>query len=67
MVHVDRKAILAHGVSLALRWSSASSGQPLDAARYFIVIPDNLGHGKSSKPSDGLRARFPRYWLSRHD
>src|ERR1041385_97926 len=36
-------------------------GQLLDAARYFIVIPDNLGHGKSSKPSDGLRAKFPRY------
>jgi homoserine O-acetyltransferase len=36
-------------------------GQLLDAARYFIVIPDNLGHGKSSKPSDGLRARFPKY------
>jgi homoserine O-acetyltransferase len=36
-------------------------GQPLDAARYFIVIPDNLGHGQSSKPSDGLRGRFPKY------
>ena len=36
-------------------------GQLLDAARYFIVIPDNIGHGKSSKPSDGLRAKFPRY------
>ncbi len=36
-------------------------GQPLDASRYFIVLPDALGHGKSSKPSDGLHARFPRY------
>ncbi len=36
-------------------------GQPLDAAKYFIVVPDGLGHGKSSKPSDGLHARFPRY------
>jgi len=36
-------------------------GQPLDASKYFIIIPDNIGHGKSSKPSDGLRARFPRY------
>jgi homoserine O-acetyltransferase/O-succinyltransferase len=36
-------------------------GQLLDATRYFIVIPDNVGHGKSSKPSDGLRAKFPRY------
>jgi homoserine O-acetyltransferase len=36
-------------------------GQPLDATRYFIILPDSIGHGKSSKPSDGLRARFPRY------
>lgn len=36
-------------------------GQPLDAARHFIVLPDNIGHGQSSKPSDGLRAKFPRY------
>jgi len=36
-------------------------GQPLDAARYFIILPDAIGHGKSSKPSDGLRAKFPRY------
>jgi homoserine O-acetyltransferase len=37
------------------------SGQLLDANRYFIILPDALGHGKSSKPSDGLHARFPRY------
>jgi homoserine O-acetyltransferase len=36
-------------------------GQPLDAARYLIVLPDGIGHGGSSKPSDGLRARFPAY------
>ncbi|MEO3470349.1 alpha/beta fold hydrolase [Roseomonas sp. CAU 1739] len=36
-------------------------GQPLDAARYFIIIPDALGVGNSSKPSDGMRASFPRY------
>jgi homoserine O-acetyltransferase/O-succinyltransferase len=36
-------------------------GQPLDAARYFLVLPDNVGHGQSSKPSDGLRAKFPAY------
>jgi homoserine O-acetyltransferase/O-succinyltransferase len=36
-------------------------GQPLDAAKYFIVLPDGIGHGKSSKPSDGLHARFPHY------
>jgi homoserine O-acetyltransferase/O-succinyltransferase len=36
-------------------------GQLLDAARHFIVLPDGIGHGGSSKPSDGLHARFPRY------
>lgn len=37
------------------------AGQPLDTTRYFLILPDNLGHGRSSKPSDGLRARFPTY------
>src|SRR5687767_8502974 len=37
------------------------AGQILDATKYFIVLPDGLGHGKSAKPSDGLRARFPQY------
>lgn len=37
------------------------TGQPLDATRYFIVLPDGIGHGKSSRPSEGLHARFPRY------
>ncbi len=36
-------------------------GQPLDINRYWIILPDNLGHGGSSKPSDGLRMRFPAY------
>ncbi|WP_260597452.1 alpha/beta fold hydrolase [Sphingomonas endolithica] len=36
-------------------------GQPLDIRRYWIILPDGIGHGKSSKPSDGLRMRFPRY------
>ena len=36
-------------------------GQLLDATKYFIILPDNVGHGKSSKPSDGLHARFPQY------
>jgi homoserine O-acetyltransferase len=36
-------------------------GQLLDAKKYFIVLPDGIGHGKSSKPSDGLHARFPKY------
>ena len=34
------------------------AGQPLDASRYFIILPDAIGTGKSSKPSDGLRAAF---------
>jgi homoserine O-acetyltransferase len=37
------------------------AGQLLDATRYFIVLPDGIGHGKSSKPSDGLRAKFPQF------
>jgi homoserine O-acetyltransferase len=36
-------------------------GQPLDANKYFIIIPDAIGVGKSSKPSDGMKAQFPRY------
>ena len=36
-------------------------GQPLDAAKYFIVLPDAIGTGKSSKPSDSLKAQFPKY------
>ncbi|MDB5621216.1 alpha/beta fold hydrolase [Tardiphaga sp.] len=36
-------------------------GQPLDAAKYYIIIPDSIGHGKSSKPSDGLKTAFPKY------
>ena len=37
------------------------AGQLLDATKYFVVLPDGIGHGKSSKPSDGLKARFPQY------
>jgi len=37
------------------------AGQPLDAAKYFIIIPDGIGHGKSSKPSDGMKTAFPNY------
>src|SRR3982750_3249986 len=35
--------------------------QPLDATKFFIVLPDGIGHGKSSKPSDGMHAKFPHY------
>jgi homoserine O-acetyltransferase len=37
------------------------AGQPLDAAKYYIIIPDGIGHGKSSKPSDGMKTGFPKY------
>src|SRR4051794_21559257 len=36
-------------------------GQPLDIRKYLIILPDNIGHGKSSKPSDGMHMRFPKY------
>jgi homoserine O-acetyltransferase len=36
-------------------------GQPLDASRYYLILPDALGTGQSTRPSDGLRAKFPRY------
>ena len=38
-----------------------AAGQPLDVGKYFIILPDAIGHGGSSKPSDGLEAAFPRY------
>ena len=38
-----------------------SKGGPLDAARYFLIFPDNLGNGRSTRPSEGLRAKFPKY------
>jgi homoserine O-acetyltransferase len=38
-----------------------AAGAPLDTEKYFIVLPDAIGHGQSSKPSDGLHAKFPRY------
>jgi homoserine O-acetyltransferase len=37
------------------------AGQPLDAATHYLILPDDIGHGESSKPSNGLRAKFPRY------
>jgi len=36
-------------------------GQPLDASKYYVIIPDGIGHGKSSKPSDGMKTAFPAY------
>jgi len=37
------------------------AGQPLDVTKYFVILPDGIGHGKSSKPSDGMHAKFPSY------
>jgi homoserine O-acetyltransferase len=53
----DGKAWLIHSLAEEL----FSAGAPLDAAQYFIVLPDGIGRGGSSKPSDGLRANFPHY------
>ncbi len=61
--------VLLHGTSGAgTSWLLPSladelykAGQPLDAAEHFIIIPDSIGVGGSSKPSDGLRAKFPHY------
>ncbi len=36
-------------------------GQPFDITKYFVILPDNIGHGQSSKPSDGMRMKFPAY------
>ena len=41
-------------------------GQPLDASKYYIIIPDGIGHGKSSKPSDGMKTAVPEIRLRRH-
>jgi len=66
---IDNAVLLLHGTSgTGKNWLLPSladelfgAGQPLDASRYFIVMPDGIGRGGSSKPSDGLRAKFPHY------
>jgi homoserine O-acetyltransferase len=66
---IDNAVLLLHGTGgsgrqfLAPQFASElfGPGQPLDIARYYIIMPDNIGHGRSSKPSDGLRMRFPHY------
>jgi homoserine O-acetyltransferase len=67
--HVNNAVIIMHGtggsgrafLGPAFGGELFGEGQPLDAAKYFIILPDAIGHGKSSKPSDGLHARFPHY------
>jgi homoserine O-acetyltransferase len=66
---VDNAVLIVHGTGgsgrslLVDRFAGVLFGkdQPLDANRYYIILPDAIGHGRSSKPSDGLHARFPRY------
>src|SRR5438094_303895 len=60
--HVNNAVLIMHGTGGSGRGFLSDSfagelfraGQPLDAAKYFIILPDGIGHGKSSKPSDGL-------------
>jgi homoserine O-acetyltransferase len=67
--HVDNAILLLHGTGgdahslLNPIFSDVlfGPGQPLDTAKYFLILPDDIGHGQSSKPSDGLHARFPAY------
>jgi homoserine O-acetyltransferase/O-succinyltransferase len=66
---VDNAVLILHGTGGAgtslIRPSFTGEligpGQLLDASKYFLIFPDDIGHGKSSKPSDGLRAHFPHY------
>jgi len=67
--HVDNAVLVMHGTGgsgrslLVEKFAGVLFGkdQPLDATRYYIILPDAVGHGSSSKPSDGLHARFPHY------
>src|ERR1041385_520694 len=67
--HIHNAVLVMHGTGgngrafLSANFAGELFGkdQPLDATRDFIILPDAIGHGKSSKPSDGLRAKFPHY------
>jgi homoserine O-acetyltransferase len=67
--HVDNAVLLLHGTGgdahslMNPVFSDVlfGPGQPLDITRYFLILPDDIGHGQSSKPSDGLHMRFPAY------
>ena len=67
--HVDNAVLVLHGTGgsgrnfLSDRFAGVlfGTGQLLDAGRYYLILPDGIGHGKSSKPSDGLHAHFPHY------
>jgi homoserine O-acetyltransferase/O-succinyltransferase len=77
--HVTNAVMIVHPTTVEGGWYLRTKafagelfgpGQLLDANRYYIIAPDAIGHGKSSKPSDGLHARFPHYdyeiWLKRN-
>ena len=67
--HTDNAVLLLHGTGgsahslLNPAFSDVlfGPGQPLDIRRFYIILPDDIGHGQSSKPSDGLRMHFPHY------
>ena len=67
--HVDNAVLLLHGTGgnaeslFAPQFSNVlfGPGQPLDIKKFYLIFPDDIGHGQSSKPSDGLRMRFPHY------
>jgi homoserine O-acetyltransferase len=67
--HTDNAVLLLHGTGgdahslLNPIFSDVlfGPGQPLDITKYFLILPDDIGHGSSSKPSDGLHAHFPQY------
>ncbi len=67
--HVTNAVLIMHGTGGAgtslirpeFTGELIGPGQLLDATKYFLIFPDDIGHGKSSKPSDGLKAHFPHY------
>jgi homoserine O-acetyltransferase len=68
--HVNNAVIVMHGTTGSghpfvtnpgFAGELFGKGQPLDIEKYYIILPDAIGHGKSSKPSDGLHAKFPHY------
>ncbi len=70
--HVSNAVLILHGtggtgkqfLSPQFRDALFHDGELLDASKYYIILPDDIGHGGSSKPSDGLRAHFPHYGYS---
>jgi homoserine O-acetyltransferase/O-succinyltransferase len=67
--HIDNAILLLHGTGGNAHSLTASSladplfgpGEPFDITKFFLILPDDIGHGESSKPSDGLRMHFPNY------